>query len=85
MNAFCMSAVIKALKNSVFDPKLDKPDYSSVADICAQNFKQFFVIDIFKEIFDVGFDGKVVNFKKIAGAINCIGVGFADAVGVGAA
>ena|GEM_PF-6925251 len=35
MNAFCVSAVIKALENSVFDLKLNEPDYSSVADICA--------------------------------------------------
>ena len=42
------------------------------------------MIDIFKEIFDVGFDGKAENFKKIAGAIDCIGVRFADTVSVGA-
>ena len=35
MNAFCMSAVIKALKNSVFDPKFDEPNDTSVTDICA--------------------------------------------------
>ena len=35
MNAFCMSAVIKALKNSVFDPKLDEPNDTGVANVCA--------------------------------------------------
>ena len=40
------------------------------------------MIDIFKEIFDVGFDGEVVNFKKITGAINCIGVGFTVSISI---
>ena len=82
MNAFCVSAVIKALKNSVFDPKLDEPNDTSVADICAQNFKQFFVIDIFKEIFDVGFDGKAENLKKIASAKDRVSIGFAVSISI---
>lgn len=54
-NAFCVRFVIKMLENSVIYPNLDKSNNTLVADICTQNFKQFFVIDIFKKIFDVGF------------------------------
>ena len=40
------------------------------------------MIDIFKEIFDVGFDGEAENLKKIAGAIYGVSIGFAVSISI---
>ena len=55
MDAFCARGVVKTLENAIFYPKLDEPNGASVFDIWAQNFKQFFVINVFKKVFYVGF------------------------------
>ncbi len=55
MNAFCVRGIVKTLEDAIFYPKLDEPYNASVFDIRAQNFKQFFVVYVFKKVFYVGF------------------------------
>ena len=55
MNPFCVRGVVKTLENAIFYPKLDEPNDASVFDVWAQNFKQLFVINVFKKVFYIGF------------------------------
>ena len=55
MDAFCVRSIVKMLEDAIFDPKLDEPNNASVFDVWAQNFKQFFVINVFKKVFYIGF------------------------------